>query len=338
MGASCRSPTLTPMAEATVGEQGQSGDPPVGPPVDTALPFFAYGLLKPDELGFRQLESQVTIQQPGEVRGRLRMCDGLPVLDLDGGGGVRGWVLDLNSQAYDAVGSFEPANLYKWGIAQIEAEPSVLRANVLLRNPESKIKVRDDGGDTIDEWSAATDPVLHYGLPAVASIARRTALKPFLPSPLSAGEWRRYFELQAGYLLACSVLERVATLELGRMDPTARIHRFGKLDKVRLAFAYAGVTLPSGSVASARGDQRVTPGRNGKDFVRAAYQVRSNLAHRGKGAFAEAELVRLYLLALHNVLRQYLLERVPGLAGAWTAAEGASDTRWRIVEARAPAP
>jgi hypothetical protein len=39
--------------------------------------------------------------------------------------------------------------------------------------------------------------------------------------------------------------------------------------------------------------------------------------HGGKSAGDEAELVRTALIDLHNVLRAYLLIKVPGIREAW---------------------
>lgn len=68
-----------------------------------------------------------------------------------------------------------------------------------------------------------------------------------------------------------------------------------------------------------------------EQFAQWAYQIRSNLVHRGKSAWQEAELVRTALIDLHDVLRVYLLDRLPAIRAVWEQSdpEGALSD-WRI--------
>src|SRR6266568_2697040 len=100
--------------------------PELLPPLDRGLPLFAYGLLKPDELGHHRIATLVGRVEPALVRGaRLRIRDGLPLLVDDPYGHVEGVLLFPRSGKedgfYHAVVAFEPARQYEQ-FASIEAE------------------------------------------------------------------------------------------------------------------------------------------------------------------------------------------------------------------------
>jgi hypothetical protein len=64
--------------------------------------------------------------------------------------------------------------------------------------------------------------------------------------------------------------------------------------------------------------------------------VRSNLLHRGKSAFRDAELLRGCLIELHDALRIYLLDVRPELTAAWTSIEGPSEVQWCLAPGAQP--
>ena len=195
---------------------------------------------------------------------------------------------------------------------------------------------RADGGDIVGSWSAASDPLLAYGLGVVSELGIVDAAEPFGPSyALDAQDWRRFYRVQAAYLLACTVLERIAAFSFGNvLGPTARINELDRDLIFRKSARDAGVSAPRRSVGRSDDPLRRQAARtSGAGFVRRAYQVRSNLMHRGKSAYAEAELVRLSLLDLHDALRLYLLRRVPQLANTWSTVEPEGLNReWRLKE------
>jgi hypothetical protein len=65
--------------------------------------------------------------------------------------------------------------------------------------------------------------------------------------------------------------------------------------------------------------------------------VRSNLLHRGKSAFRDAELVRVSLVELHDALRSYLLERFPEFGHVWRETDDpAAAPRWWLGDSVEP--
>lgn len=298
----------------------------VGAPPSLDLPFFAYGFLKPGELAYEQIEAHVGSSVEAATSAELHVIDGMPILRANARGLVRGYLLDLDPEGFDAVGAFEPSTHYQW-TEVVLGEPEGARAWALTAAESGSLRIPTDGSAFVDHWTAATDPVFAYGLP---SARRLVTLGPF-SARMGKAEWLRFYQLQAGYLLLCSVLEHLATLVLGHGGPTNKVMQFGKRVDIKRAYASQPATVPRRSVGATDTLQRTTPRPSGSDFVRAAYQVRSNIAHRGKGANSEATLVQQYFVALHNTLRVYLLSKLPELAAAWTELEGdQTEGRWCI--------
>lgn len=306
----------------------------VGTPDRLDLPFFSYGLLKPDELGFDQIRAEVVSQEASHVAGELNVMNGLPVARLNMRNRIDGAVLGVSSRAYASIGRFEPSACYCWATTYAPVEGGFSEVNILVANEASDgIRLRRDGGEIVSSWSAETDPVFQYGLPAAGEIVRRSASTPFGPLPLDddVTAWQRFFAVQGGYLLLCSIAERLATLRFGTGSPTELIKRLGQDERFKSAVRRVGISERRSIGASNGRRVQRGPRANGGGFLEAAYQVRSNIVHRGKGGFGEAELVRGYCLDLHDALRVYLLDRLPSLAATWTQVEGdRSSTQWRV--------
>jgi hypothetical protein len=310
---------------------------PLPPPPDGQSPLFVYGLLKPGELGHDQIRSYVDSTEEATINVGLRVLDGVPILDPDLRGDTTGWIVSFTDPkaGYSAVCGFEPQAVYTWTEMDAFARPAggePVKVNVLAVSPD--VRIETDGGDVVDDWSAASDPLFCFGLPAVAAIATEQASIPFRTgSPQNISDWQRFYQVQAAFLLTCTVLERIAYFCVGnRFGPTRRVTELGKTEDFKQAAKEAGVTDPRRSVG--RSDmpsnrRRASPGGSG--FATRAYTIRSNLMHRGKSAYREAEIVRSTLLDLHDTLRFYLLGRVPGLRSTWEQAEsGGAERAWRL--------
>lgn len=97
---------------------------PAPPPDDLELPFFAYGLLKPPELGYHHVAALVaTAETASTTHARLCIRDGLPLLLNEPHGSVHGALLTPTSGKedvfYQAIREFEPARQYQ-GFSPVE--------------------------------------------------------------------------------------------------------------------------------------------------------------------------------------------------------------------------
>jgi len=138
--------------------------PTLALPSDLTIPFFSYGFLKPTELAFAQIESSVESHQEDEVKGAIFLRDGLPLLNPDAVGTVRGSCIRFHSpnEAYSAICSFEPRKHYEWSTVKTTAGH---RANVLLGVRPSI------GSERLDtNWESSDDPVFKHALTSVQQI------------------------------------------------------------------------------------------------------------------------------------------------------------------------
>jgi hypothetical protein len=246
---------------------------------------------------------------------------------------ISGYVLTLSSEGYDNVGKFEPDTYYQWSIATC-VEPAGLEVNVL--GPAEGLTSDRGGGDVLYEpWTSALDPLFRYGLAAVATTLRsdgRLAFGGKVPFD-DPRDWTRFYRLQAAYMLSCSILERIAFRIAPNDGPTAKVNAVGRQAEFVAAVQQVGVQIPQRAVHRADNPRKKEPLTRPDQFAKWAYQIRSNLMHRGKSAWKEADLVRTALIDLHDVLRIYLQTKVPEFRKAWAGSEPDSEPYCWLIKA-----
>jgi hypothetical protein len=286
----------------------------LGPPVDLSRPLFAYGLLKPGELAFSLLEPFLCSRDQARARGTLWLRDGIPLLDPDTDGQVGGWLLWFDparlGEAWEAVCSFEPAKQYRWAVVQAHWGAERTDANVLVGR---RIRA-GSAGENVQQWSAARDPVFAEGLDEVERLAEEAAPDGSVrPQPDTPELWSSFFRLQAAYLLLWSIIERYTALRFGPgLEPWARVKQLGEDTSFLKAVADAGIE-PGVVVDSRDPGRRHQLAADGTGAAEYFYQVRSNLSHRGKSAFQDAQLVHKAVTELRRAMRILLDQQLPAV-------------------------
>ncbi len=286
-------------------------------PLDTALPFFAYGFLRPGELAYHQIQEFVSAPPvEAAVRGRLWLRDGLLLLELDQGARPSdGCLLRFRSDgarsAYQAISDLEPAGMYEWHATEVDTKQGPVRANLLvgvdLPGPDA------DEPESLADWTSANDPLLREALTEIRHIAeeedcrpgRRTG-NPMDPAP--------FFRQQMAYLLLWSSIERYASLRyrLGGRDYTQRVLRLAE----EPAFAEALRIYVRGRRDTLyRADRRGKPAElspnDPEASLRYYYQVRGNIVHRGKAAIRDREIISCSLSELLDIFEHVLRATLP---------------------------
>jgi hypothetical protein len=281
----------------------------LGPPPDIALPFFSYGLFKPGELPYRQIERFVDGSPvAGTVKGLLVIRDGLPLLKQGGGGEVPGYLIKFKSgaaaEAYGPIAEFEPRTQYTWKTISLVHRPSP-DANVLVGKSPDKGSVPFEG----TEWSGADDPVLNEGLARMREVAGEYGSNIFGSAPPESFDWGRLFRLQMAYLFLWTIIERYAALAYGpRLEPMDKVRSLGQ-DSV---FA-AGLKeidrrdrlFDSRDPTNSEELDPADPAKSAKYY----FQVRSNLTHQGKGAWKDGEIIRQSLRELLGIV-EHIVEHM----------------------------
>lgn len=255
---------------------------------DPALPFFAYGLLRPGQPAFHQIRNMVDRGERAEAPGTLLVQDGLPIL-VESHGSARGILLtfkpESRAKAYTVIRKFEPASRYTWRQKAIGHRQAYV---LYAAHPES--------GNPIDwpDWDGWRDPLFREALVTI----RNTRPKDITHPRDQAQEFNNLFRLQMAYLLLWSSIERFVALRYGATDgiedgikQIAEEDGFAEL--VRQHVPRVGGE-PAGVIDSRypdRAEFRLDPSKPlyCMNFYR---RIRHNVTHRGKsGPTRDTELL-----------------------------------------------
>jgi hypothetical protein len=278
-------------------------------PRKLALPFFAYGSFKPGELAFTQIENCLDKPPIAAIApGSLKVRDGLPLFDYHvDGGAILGFILTFRQEkrimAYETICRFEPKELYSWKDVSLTSPP--VRANLLVGKKPLKGRPHDIEGN---EWSFRMDPVFQYGLPIIRETVDTIGKDPFQSSSAKKFEWSRFFRLQMAYLLLWSAMERFSTFAYGPgLGPKKRVSTLGSDPRFQNCVEKRLSNL-NREVSDSRdpGTRYLLDEMHPEEAADYLYQVRSNLSHRGKGAFSDGEIVRESLILLLAVIEDML--------------------------------
>jgi hypothetical protein len=271
-------------------------------PQNTLLPFFAYGIFRPNELGFLRIKPFVSEVEPYlSVPGKLLIRDGLPLLVSSDNESISGSLIHFRPEnagnAYYRIIEIEPDYQYHWDLLPIAGSSGQQRgANVLKALNPGKGTIALEG-----IWEGKSDPFFKEALETIKEIAGD------LNETVSAFDFNRFFRLQAAYLLLWSVLERYTSLRyhLGK-DVMGKINYLAT-DPV---FAQQLIALSPGTRQLFRVDTPESSATLCKDNPKKAinyyYQVRSNITHRGKAAWRDFETVQKSLIELLQITETVL--------------------------------
>ena len=267
------------------------------------LPFFSYGIFKPGELAYRRLQPFVEVSPVRALaHGSLWLRDGLPLLEPNASGTVAGYLLTFKPgreiEAYQLIDATEPPQHYRW--VTITLSEPLQQANALLGRSPAKASVPLEEL----EWSGRSDPVFTYAIQTVLQMTEELATEPFISAPPDSFDWPRLFRLQMAYLLLWAAMERYAALAYGpNLEPMEKVRQIGS-DALFQAAMQSTVARTDRVFDSRDPDSRRSvvldvrrPGSSAKYY----YQVRSNMSHRGKGAWKDGELVRQSLIELLSI-------------------------------------
>lgn len=264
-------------------------------PADINLPFFAYGLFKPGQLGFFQLRGLVSGDaREACIQGDLRLRDGLPIIDPEGTETVRGTLLEFSrasaSAAYDGISAMEPDKHYRWLTMRADG----VKANVLVgRSPRSGSIHSEE-----EEWDGWSDPLFTAALDVVEET---------LQSQQFDWDLKPLFRLQMAYLLLWSSIERYVSLRYHLGDKvTQKLNQLAR-ESAFIAGIRQRVEEPRHVFRADCPNQReVLDPTSPETSVAYYYQVRSNITHRGKGVVRDYEHVSMSLSELLPTFREVL--------------------------------
>ena len=281
-------------------------DDSVGPPPQTGLPCFVYGVFMPGELAHSLVEPFLDgAPCEAEARGRLWIRDGLPLLSAEGQGLVSGYLLrfrpETEASAYEAIGALEPRKHYEWAVLRLQSPEQDALALIGLDLPKGAEEA--EGG----QWRSSGDPLFTAGIEVVGQVVAKDGSQRPLVDKKQNIDWHRVFRLEAAYLLLWSAIERYTALRYGPWrDAMQRIKLLGE-DPV-FAEALLQVDPEFREVLDSRSpsEKKKLLVEKPKKAAEYYYQVRSNLTHRGKAAYGDATTVRESLIELLEIFELML--------------------------------
>lgn len=213
----------------------------VGPPRETDLQFFAYGIFRPDEIAWPRIISFVESSDESSIDG-WELCErnGLPLATRNRDKQLSGHRVRFTDplSAYEVIGNVEPSGEYKWeSVIDSDGE----KCN-LLAAKKSEISTEPS-----QHWSSSRDPLFQFGMAFVSGVIRAVAprLAQIGPFGESESDWKPYFECQGAFLTLWSIFERYAAFRYGAEfqapKTTAKIYKTAESEKFKKAITKADV-------------------------------------------------------------------------------------------------
>ena len=267
-------------------------------PIDTTLPFFAYGIFKPGQLCHSRIQDHVEKFIPEWVSGMLMERDGIPLLVLgEDCPDVKGFLIHFKlgeeQHAYQKIIGIEPEQVYRWATVQIA--DSI--ANVLLG------KRVDRGSSYIEniiDWDGRNDPFFKQGLEEVESILHANQEFDW--------DFRALLRLQMAYALLWTAIERYAGLKY-HLGKYVNRKVFQIADEICFSNALRKHVTQRRELFSSTDLRKynldpIEP----LESIKYYYQVRCNSIHRGKAVVRDFDTMKSSLEELLAIFKELLAE------------------------------
>jgi hypothetical protein len=274
-------------------------------PENINLPFFAYGIFKPGELGFLRLKRWIAQCADKTIPGKILIRDGLPIAFPGVGIGIAGSLIQFQSgienEAYRSIVELEPEYQYKWTpveVASKSGDPNVF-ANCLIGKNEKGCE------EPHAHWTGREDPLFNEALEVVEEVMSKMDKRQF-----SEFDLKPLFRLEMAYLLLWTSIERYASMRYNLSDKaTNKVNQIAAESAFRDALLKHTVAQIQSRELRRADDpsQKLVLNREvPKKAMGYYHQVRNNLVHRGKGAYNDYKHLSLSLVELLPIFRETL--------------------------------
>ena len=293
-------------------------------PENIDLPFFAYGIFKPNQIAYHVIEDLVESSKNKSIdKYHQFLRDGLSFIISDKNfHDLNGYKINFKSEkaleAYFKISNKEPRNLYKWEVIE--------NMNALVARDKIGIDKHFQGDpDNIIGWN---DPYFHIGLEVITQ--QKFDNKNMNYEVNSNWNDKVFFAemifVQMKFLLAYSMLERLAFLMTSFQSGSNQVSAvladnsfiqaailklYDELDeKVQCEQREVYSTERK---STSKGEKVIFSFKDSieqKDFkkiIKFYYQIRNNITHRGKSLGRVSDNFKTYLEELTLIIK-YTLE------------------------------
>ena len=268
-------------------------------PIDTRLPFIAYGSFKPFELRYNLIKDYIQDYKEIEIIGLMEEKDGIPIFGLSGYFRFTYVAFSLNFKvgmediAYQKITENEPDTYYEWGIIDSK--------NILL----GKKGVKGKNEFLEPSWTFRDDQYFNYGLKACNSINKSNIIDD---TNALERDYFPFFKTSAAYMLLWTIIERFCTIKYGNIEPFQKIkclaadsaidweiiiNKIDRIDKI-----YRSDKLNVALV--------LNKSKGAKRILEYYYGIRSNMVHRGKDVFSDTAKVANSFFELKSIFEKIL--------------------------------
>ncbi len=274
---------------------------------DVKLPYFAYGLLKSNELAHQKIADFIDRDpEKAVIKGSLWVRDGLPLLGhsaKDGDNEIIGQILTFHkgtwTDAYKTVCTFEPEGQYRWIDIEISQDYIV---NVRVgRSPERRSIYYNE-----KEWRGKKDPVFTIAMNVINERVAESEKISFSNENPGEDDWKHVFNLQMAYMLLWSAIERYCAHAYGENPDLPSITDNIIKDKV---FVSALEKVLDKSEKREIYDYRninrnfILDKHDPAESISYYWTIRNNAAHNSKGSWDDGEILRSSLNELFNIFQ-----------------------------------
>jgi hypothetical protein len=229
-----------------------------------------------------------------EIRGTLRIRDGLPIASSEEQGEIHGTLIKFRAgteqEAYRRIAGLEPDNQYRWETANAGPGPVNFLAG---RSPRKGSVQLEDG------WSGHNDPLFTVALDVVTETLEQNRNFDWNLKPM--------FRLEMGYLLLWTSIERYASLRYHLGDKaTKKVFNLANEPAFQIALQQHVHERREVQRADAPTEKCVLEAGDPSKALAYYYQVRSNLVHRGKGVVNDHDRMEKSLNELLTIFRSTL--------------------------------
>ena len=274
---------------------------PLKPPSNLDLPFFAYGIFKPNQLAYSNIEKHVKRGVPFEINYKMLMRDGVPLIVPNENFKSTGYLIhfkeDCKKEAYDIISKSQVDRLYKWEVIPVGEN----RANVLMGvNPDlGSSPMYENQGN----YDGRNDPFFTEALDVVENELND-----------ENKHWSRvedFFKLQMAYMLLWSAIDRYCTLRYVG-ESFGDYHR-ELADEIFFKDALKKHVTSKRTVYSSQDLWNYTLNPKKPYYsLKYYYTIRCNVVHRGKAIHGDEYMLRASLTELLNIFRDILDETFKG--------------------------
>ncbi len=265
-------------------------------PRHSDLPFFDYGLFKPNQLCFFRIKDFVEDISDAEVSGTLMERDGVPLLREDSHSRVKGVLIwfkkGREQEAYGSILAIEPEAVYRWRLFTLVGGT---RANLLLGK---NIPVGCSDTDNPREWDGRKDPYFSHAIEEIEAILSNN----------SEFQWdsKKVLRLQMAYFLLWTAIERYAGLRYNLMTGSrVKFSHISEETTFRESLRLHVKSKREVYCASTHKEVILDPNDPSKSLAY-YYQVRCNAIHRGKAVERDFGILKDSLRELTGIFKNML--------------------------------